>query len=452
MRLAKSITNGLAVVGVFLLVLIGSQTFAQENSPYSRYGLGDLVPTQNIAMRGMGGISAGMPSFQNINFSNPASLGNINNYQYTNTIFDLGGEVDIHTLKSNLTPDKYKSTNAIISYLQLAFPIASQKMERKKKFWAVSLGLRPLTRISYKIRKDERLNLIGDSLQTLYEGSGGLYQANIGTGLRIKNFSIGINTGYTFGRKDYSTRLIFENDSVAYYKTNTEAITTFGGVFLNTGVQYSITTKNKGMLVLGGYLNWQNDLNANRNKINETFTYSSTGAAYTIDTVDYRSDETGKIKMPVTYGIGFTYQDKERNWLLGADFEASNWSRYRFYNETDDVRNSWMIRVGAQYLPWKQNAARTNYWSFVKYRAGFQYGIDYIKVVSNQMTYNATLGMSFPLTSLNRIRLGETVSLNTSIEFGGRVNNQSLGLRDNYLRFGFGVSMNARWFQKRNYD
>ena len=156
--------------------------------------------------------------------------------------------------------------------------------------------------------------------------------------------------------------------------------------------------------------------------------------------------------MPVTYGIGFTYQDKERNWLLGADFEASNWSRYRFYNETDDVRNSWMIRVGAQYLPWKQNAARTNYWSFVKYRAGFQYGIDYIKVVSNQMTYNATLGMSFPLTSLNRIRLGETVSLNTSIEFGGRGNNQSLGLRDNYLRFGFGVSMNARWFQKRNYD
>ena len=39
-----------------------------------------------------------------------------------------------------------------------------------------------------------------------------------------------------------------------------------------------------------------------------------------------------------------------------------------------------------------------------------------------------------------------------SISAANGGNNQSLGLRDNYLRFGFGVSMNARWFQKRNYD
>ena len=32
---------------------------AQENSPYSRYGLGDLLPSQSILNRGMGGISAG---------------------------------------------------------------------------------------------------------------------------------------------------------------------------------------------------------------------------------------------------------------------------------------------------------------------------------------------------------------------------------------------------------
>ena len=32
---------------------------AQDNSPYSRYGLGDLVPNTNINTRAMGGISAG---------------------------------------------------------------------------------------------------------------------------------------------------------------------------------------------------------------------------------------------------------------------------------------------------------------------------------------------------------------------------------------------------------
>ena len=71
----------------------------------------------------------------------------------------------------------------------------------------MSFGLRPVTKINYKIEKNERLTGI-DSLNTLYEGSGGANQAFIGTG-KIKNFSIGINAGYMFGSKDYSTQAYF---------------------------------------------------------------------------------------------------------------------------------------------------------------------------------------------------------------------------------------------------
>ena len=51
---------------------------AQENSPYSRYGLGDLTPNHNVFTRGMGGISAGIAERNVINFTNPASLSVIN--------------------------------------------------------------------------------------------------------------------------------------------------------------------------------------------------------------------------------------------------------------------------------------------------------------------------------------------------------------------------------------
>lgn len=57
-----------------LLVTISfPAAFAQDNSPYSRYGIGDLTSTTNINNRGMGGITAGYTDQLSVNFNNPAS-------------------------------------------------------------------------------------------------------------------------------------------------------------------------------------------------------------------------------------------------------------------------------------------------------------------------------------------------------------------------------------------
>ena len=45
-----------ATILVLLLTAV-SPAFSQDNSPYSRYGIGDLVPPTNIITRGMGGVS-----------------------------------------------------------------------------------------------------------------------------------------------------------------------------------------------------------------------------------------------------------------------------------------------------------------------------------------------------------------------------------------------------------
>ena len=50
---------------------LGSITgFSQDNSPYSRYGLGDMTPPTNITLRGLGGISAAYNDILSINFNN----------------------------------------------------------------------------------------------------------------------------------------------------------------------------------------------------------------------------------------------------------------------------------------------------------------------------------------------------------------------------------------------
>ncbi|MBK8494183.1 MAG: hypothetical protein IPL50_03555 [Chitinophagaceae bacterium] len=441
---------------LFVLFVAGGlqmSATAQENSPYSRYGIGDLTPNHNVFTRGMGGIAAGITDTRSVNFTNPASLTSI-----YNTIFDVGTEIDYRILKSSNPAKKFTSANTYVSYLTMAFPLTTPKMAKKNMFWAMSFGIKPVSKMNYKIEKNERLTGI-DSLNTLYEGSGGLNQAFFGTGFKYKNLSVGINAGYMFGNKDYNTMLTFISDSsFFYYLSNSSNKTTYGGLFINGGMQYDIALvrdeKNPDIITkkikLGVYGNLQQNLKARTDIVRETIFYDQNGGYYRLDSVYEEKDVKGTIKLPAMIGIGATYQDA--NWLFGADFEYGNWASYRYYGQTDAVQNNWTIRAGAQYYPAKDNTPVKKYFNFVKYRAGFYYGTDYIKINQNRPDYGFTIGTGMPLTSLKRISYtGEYVVLNTALEFGNRGNRQT-NLRESVVRFSIGVSMNARWFQKPKYN
>jgi hypothetical protein len=424
---------------------------AQENSPYSRYGLGDLAPNHNVFTRGMGGIAAAQLDNQSINFTNPSSLANINN-----TIFDVAAEADFRTLKRTNPAGKFNSANAYFSYLQMAFPLTTPKMFKKGIRWGMSFGIRPVTKINYKIETNTPPTGGIDSLNTVYEGSGGLNQAFFGTGLRIKNFSIGINAGYMFGNKDYSTKLTFISDSVHYYQSNSANKTRYGGLFINGGMQYDIAVEKdkngnvKRNIRLGVYGNLQQNISASNDLIRETIVYDGNGNIHRLDSVYEELDVKGKIKYPAMIGAGFSYQGN--NWIYGADFEFGNWSNYRYYGQKDLVQNNWIIRAGTQYYPAKENTPVKKYFNFVKYRAGFYYGNDYINTGKNRPEYGFTVGTGMPLTSLRRVSYtGEYVVLNTALEIGNRGNKQT-NLRENIVRFSVGISMNARWFQKPKYQ
>ncbi len=463
MHLANSTTVIIKKIALLISVsFIYTFASAQENSPYSRYGMGDIVPAQNIVSRGMGGITAGFidsvgfipynvlngilnfPS-SSINLSNPASLGSLNT-----TIFDIGGEVDVRTLKNNNAPQKYTATNTLISYLQLGFPVTPKKMLAKGNHINIALGLRPVTRINYKILADKYLVGI-DSASTLFEGTGGISQANFSTGIKIKNFSFGASTGYAFGNRQNSTKLGLLNDSIRYKQSNTQSESRFGGFFLTLGLQYGIRLPNKNVLRLGVLSNLQQNLKAKRNNINETFVYDNNGSTVSVDTVTNSIDQSGKITLPATYTAGFTYTTK--HWIFGADVDYAEWSKYRYFGAKDAVQNNTTFHVGAQYFPADPNTLSSKYWKFVKYRGGFYFGNDYVKLNNaNRPDFGLTLGASLPLTSFQRLRLGEFVTLNTGLEFGQHGNKQNQSLREGIVRFNFGISMSASWFQKSKYN
>lgn len=432
----------------FATLLTATVSQAQENSPYSRYALGDKVPNASVFNRGMGGISAGFadydsrydfkqiyPKPQTVNFLNPASYGKIRI-----TSFDLGFEVDTRTLREE-GQEKFQSENAIVSYLQLGLPLS------RKHGVGMAVGLRPSTRINYKILTLDREPGI-DSVSNLYEGNGGSYEAFIGLGKSFKNFSFGFNTGYYFGNKNYSTKKQFIPDSadVFYYSSNYESNSNFGGVFFQAGAQYSKLFNARTRLTIGAYGNLRGSFNANQDLKRETFNFSNSGAVIGIDSVYTETGIEGTIETPAQLGVGFTLERLDR-WMFGADFVQTSWSQYRFFGQSEPTRDSWIVKVGGQFTP--NPFAPKSYWSRVSYRVGFNYGQDYLDIDGNLPFYHISGGLGLPIRKSPYTN--QYTNINLALEYGSRGNNNNT-LKENFFRVALGFSLSDLWFVKRRYD
>ena len=436
MRSVSIITNCRIFFLFSVVLLVKNNASAQENSPYSRYGLGDIVPSQNIVNRAMGGASAAYYDPVTVNFINPASYARL---KYTT--FDVGLDYTGRTLKATNPVRTLHSGYLIPAYIQVGLPLS------KKNNWGMNIGLRPLTRINYELQETTRLPGI-DSVLTSFSGQGGSYQAYVGTGIGSKHFTVGINAGYSFGSKNYVTERLFINDSVLYQKGKWADSTFFGGIFVHAGAQYSTRISKKLTLKLGGYAQLKNTLNASRDIIRETFEYSTSSGEIQKDSVYISKNNKGKIIVPATYGAGITIE-KDLAWSVSAEYSLSQWADYRYYGLEDEVKDSWLFRLGGSVIP---NYKSTSYWAQVQYRAGFYIGPDYITVNKNLPAYAVTFGASFPVRKYGyALYSGQYTSVNTAFEIGAR-GNKSNSLRETFYRISVGLSLSDIWFIKRSYQ
>lgn len=472
MQPVKSITPKIINVlysfrrALILLLLAGAGTVsAQDNSPYSRYGIGDLVPGTNIVNRGMGSITAGYTDQLSINFNNPASFSSFQTFREKKSkklnsgrsVLDIGLNFDNRTLREPGNPEKFIAKNALFSYVQVGVPL--------KQNWGLSFGIRPVSRISYKILDKQRLHdpLTGlpiDSAATLYNGDGGSYLVSAGTGFSLysgrkhdleEKLSVGMTFGYLFGRKDYSSRRVLINDTVAYYSANYETRTNFGGLYLNGGVQYKLPLSKVSQLTIGAFGNISPNVNARQDRIRETYVYNDNSGNLRLDSISDTRDVKGTIVMPASFTIGamyqkFAVQGKEGGFIFGVDFSQQNWSDYRIYGQADSLRNKWEIRTGFQLNP----VPKRNYFSNVSYRFGFFFGPDYIKVGNKLPQIGGSFGLGLPMT-VSRQAPNQATLINLAFEYIRRGTQDNI-LRENMFRFSLGFSLSDIWFMKRKYE
>ena len=198
-------------------------------------------------------------------------------------------------------------------------------------------------------------------------------------------------------------------------------------------------------LRLGMQGNFKQKFKGNREVIRETFEFDANSATFRVDSVFDQKDIKGDITSPASYSAGVILA-KEEQWLIGVDYISTKWSKYTFYNDADQVRDSWEMRIGGQLKPLSTGK---NYWNYVYYRTGFSYGKDYVNAGGELPKWTFSFGAGLPLRRVNYSN--QFTIINTSFEVGQRGNNKNL-VKESFFRVSLGLSMSDIWFIKRKYD
>ncbi len=447
--------NRLLVLSGFLLstsVLFAQTTTGPtSNSPYSRLGLGDLIDQNFAASAGMGGLSASYHDPYHLNILNPASYGWLRS-----TAFEVGMNSE-YTLLS----DGENDTNVWdggLNYMAIGFPMRNPINEtldrREKKFgWGMGVALTPYSKVGYDI---ESISSIPDTITSSFQGNGGTYKINWGTGVRYKNLSVGLSLGYFFGRID-NQRLSFledtDNTSSYYYNDFIDGISV-SGVTWSGGIMYDWVFKSqndKGALVANGkkitiglHGNAAQEFNTTTSKLYRRL-YSVTLGDLARDTITNIQDEKGIGKLPSELSFGFQYQD-ENKLRVGFNYTLANWSEYVNPSQSLALSNGSKASVGLEYTP--DYASYNKYLKRVRYRIGAFYSNDPRSFQGEQLQHYAiTLGMGMPVVLPRQ----QTSFVNIALE-AGQFGLQE-AINETYVKLTLGFTLNDNtWFFKRKFN
>ncbi|MDB5131633.1 MAG: hypothetical protein JWR02_1382 [Mucilaginibacter sp.] len=421
-----------------------AQSSATTSSPYSKFGLGDIVPAalpQNIGMGGIGTAINRLSGYNNINVLNPASYGTIGF-----TTIDAGIYSNIISLNQTGQPS---ATNANFRLSHVAFAIPVSKRS------ALSFGLLPYSEMGYNYKQTLSKGFgTGSPADTnavnyIYSGDGGLSKAYLGYGFGLgKHLLIGANMSYIFGNlQQYSSTEI----PTLYGTLNSrvEQSNAVGGLSYDYGVQYSFDfgEQKQKHLILGYSASANSRITTTSSYIVSHYTYDGSGNQnLAIDSVVNRQGAKSKIQLPQVNHFGISFQN-DLKFLVGADYTMGKWSDLTISGANAGLQDSRTLNVGGQFTP-NINALHT-YFARTDYRLGFIYDQTYLNLNNvNIKRYAVTVGLGLPLAPNNL----SFYKVNFSAEIGQRGTLTNGLVKENYINLHLGFTLNDKWFQRYKFD
>lgn len=442
------------ILFILLSVCCSITVIAQtgDNSPYSRFGIGDLADDAFQHQKQMGGLGIANTDAFHINIQNPAS------YSFLKTTsFDLG----IYAKKGTLQTESQSASiwTGNLEYISLAFPLynpVNQLLDREKKNLSLGMSftLKPHSTVSYDLTNESEIDSVGTVLKG-YTGQGGSYKFLWGNSVKYKDFAFGVNLGYLFGKVTYNRNVDFfdlENARVNRFSTDYS----LKGFLYDIGLIYSKVLNIKELeknnqaqvksLNVGLTFNSATSFTTNSNiqNLGVIFVSNQTIIDTSLTTV---IGQAGNGRLPGSIGLGINYSNGEK-WSLGMDYSATSWSNY--FNDGNveaegALADTKSFVMGGFIRP--NYKSFNNYWKRVYYRFGLYLKDDPRRIEGEQVkAQGVTFGMGFPFVFQRKVS-----HANLGIDLGRSGANTPI--QENYVRFTLGFTFNDdEWFVKRKYN
>lgn len=416
---------------VIFVAGFGLTAFAQADvdSPYSMFGVGQLADkSMNVRLKGMGCLGNAMYGKGLINTANPASYAKIDSLAF---LFDAG----FYFKTSNFATSSLSETssNASFDHVFMSFGLTD--------WWKVALGAQPYSCVGYKMIVNSHDEEVGN-YTTAFRGSGGLNEAVIGNAFKLgKHFSVGVNVNYVFGDSKRQTTLYFP-DSTYKINSRTSDDLMVSSFKFDYGLLYNTDLGKDYSFGVGVTYDQQIKLNGRQTTFIRTIAGDSDEEVeYNVATI-VDTTTKAKLKMPQGLGVGFTLQ-KNNKWILGADFDWTQWSHFAREGATDSLSDAWRVTVGFEYMP--NHSSVSNYFTKVTYRLGGFYEQTFLDLRGHHLNkMGVSFGASLPLPRSQS-------KINVAMEVGRLGTKQDGLIQESYLKFDVGVSVFEHWFIKRKY-
>ena len=444
------------LLSLILLLFTSAALWAQPkfNSPYSRYGIGDIVSPYFANQAGWGGQTAAFHDPYHLNLANPASFAYLRSTALETGIFAKNSQY-----KSATASQSEWSGN--LAYLALGFTLKSpinEVLDKVKSPWNYGMGvaLTPYSRVGYNIEtRDTVVNL--DDIQNNFKGSGGLYRIAWTGAAKYKNTAFGLNLGWIFGKTSYENTTLFYDTSstkLPTFQDNFRQDIAANGFVWDLGVQHdfvlqhSETDKNipTRWITLGLAGNGKHDIRA----LEDRFQIRSRGqlinGGYSdADTLTALTDQRRDLTLPAAFSLGFQYV-KANKLKIGAQLGLENWSGYVNEARPAIFRNTLSISGGVEYIP--DYISYNKFLRKIRYRAGAYFRQDPRSVGGKDLDdIGLTLGLGLPVVLPRQ----QTSFVNLAFEIG-KIGKDS-PIEETYFRFTAGFTLNDNtWFYKRRFE
>ena len=409
------------VIALTIIALPAAMGQNNTNSPYTRFGYGEISDNTSGEQRAMGGVGIAARSPNRINTVNPASYSVSDSLTF---MFDFGASALLTTFSD--APSRRTNTfNANLEYLTLQF--------RLFKGVGLSAGLLPYSFAGYNYYSSgyKTMPTHDNTPDTLgytqsFSGTGGINQVFLGLSFDLFNHvSLGANAYYMFGSYDNARSLAFTSSD--YASTSETSSIEVSSVRFRVGAQVYNTFADKHDVTLGFIYEPKLALKG-------TATRTTTGTVGT-----ETADISNGFELPQTFGGGIYYMYNHQL-SVGVDYSLRQWSNALYYGTKGALVNSSKLAVGFEY---QRDYKGRKFGDRIMYRLGANMSDPYYEVngMKPGKSFGLTCGIGFPLPSSSR------TMLNFAFEYG-KVGSHSL-LKEDYFKFTFNFSLAETWFFKR---